>query len=302
MDVTAQLRKVFDIEQQLRTLKSGLNGAERFLAEQDKDLKALRSQKEALESQIKTLTAQAANHMGEVKRLDGRLESVRGVMDNAQNNKEYKASLTEMNTFKAERDRNETAAKELQVKIEELKKQIGGLDGKRDEREKIRKVAAGDRDSRHSEVADKLAALSAQRDAMATGIPPEVLRDFQRVVEQRGENAMGAIQIDDLKRMEFSCGVCMMAIPVDQAISVRQVGRVTKCASCQCYLYIDEDDAKRMANGGKPEKAPRATKAKAEKGEKPAKTPKKDRANAEDIAKSEAKAKAKKQTQAAAEA
>jgi predicted nucleic acid-binding Zn-ribbon protein len=125
-----------------------------------------------------------------------------------------------------------------------------------------------------------------------------VLRDFQRVVEQRGENAMGAIQIDDLKRMEFSCGVCMMAIPVDQAISVRQIGRVTKCASCQCYLFIDDDDAKRMANGGKPEKAPRVSKAKGEKAEK---TPKKDRANAEDIAKSEAKAK-KKKAEAAAEA
>lgn len=299
MDVTAQLRKVFDVEQQLRKLKSGLTGAERFLAEQDKDLKSLLSQKEALETQIKTLTAQSSNHLGEVKRLDGKLSNVRGVMDNAQNNKEYKASLTEMNTFKAERDRNETAAKDIQTKVEELRKQIAAIDAKREDREKIRKVAAGDRDARHSEVADKLAALSAQRDEMAVGIPPEVLRDFQRVVEQRGENAMGAIQIDDLKRMEFSCGVCMMAIPVDQAISVRQVGRVTKCASCQCYLFIDEDDAKRMANGGKPEKAPRATKAKGEKAEK---TPKKDRANAEDIAKSEAKVKAKKKAEATAEA
>ncbi len=298
MDVTAQLRKVFDVEQQLRKLKGGLTGAERFLAEQDKDLKSLLSQKEALETQIKTLTAQSANHMGEVKRLDGKLSNVRGVMDNAQNNKEYKASLTEMNTFKAERDRNETAAKDVQAKVDELRKQIATIDAKREEREKIRKVAAGDRDARHSEVADKLAALSSQRDQLATGIPPEVLRDFQRVVEQRGENAMGAIQIDDLKRMEFSCGVCMMAIPVDQAISVRQIGRVTKCASCQCYLFIDDDDAKRMANGGKPEKAPRVSKAKGEKAEK---TPKKDRANAEDIAKSEAKAK-KKKAEAAAEA
>jgi predicted nucleic acid-binding Zn-ribbon protein len=298
MDVTAQLRKVFDVEQQLRKLKSGLTGAERFLAEQDKDLKSLLSQKEALETQIKTLTAQSSNHLGEVKRLDGKLSSVRGVMDNAQNNKEYKASLTEMNTFKAERDRNEITAKDLQTKVDELRKQIAAIDTKREDREKIRKVAAGDRDARHGEVADKLAALSAQRDELAVGIPAEVLRDFQRIVEQRGENAMGAIQIDDLKRMEFSCGVCMMAIPVDQAISVRQVGRVTKCASCQCYLFIDEDDAKRMANGGKPEKAPRVTKAKGEKAEK---TPKKDRANAEDIAKSEAKAK-KKKAEAAAEA
>ncbi|MFN5945665.1 MAG: zinc ribbon domain-containing protein [Phycisphaerae bacterium] len=298
MDVTAQLRKVFDVEQQLRKLKSGLTGAERFLAEQDKDLKSLLSQKEALETQIKTLTAQSSNHLGEVKRLDGKLSSVRGVMDNAQNNKEYKASLTEMNTFKAERDRNETTAKDLQTKVDELRKQIAAIDAKREDREKIRKVAAGDRDARHGEVADKLAALSAQRDELAVGIPAEVLRDFQRIVEQRGENAMGAIQIDDLKRMEFSCGVCMMAIPVDQAISVRQVGRVTKCASCQCYLFIDEDDAKRMANGGKPEKAPRVAKAQGEKAEK---TPKKDRANAEDIAKSEAKAK-KKKAEAAAEA
>ncbi|GDX99224.1 hypothetical protein LBMAG48_16280 [Phycisphaerae bacterium] len=299
MDVTAQLRKVFHVEQQLRQLKSRLTGAERFLADQDKDLKVLLTQKDTLESQIKTLVAQSSNQMGEVKRLDTKLASVRGVMDNAQNNKEYKASLTEMNTFKADRDRNEQAAKELSNKIDELRKQVAAIDVKVEERQKVRNVAATDRDSRHSEVADRLTALNAERDSLAAGISAEVLRDFQRVVEQRGENAMGPIEIVDLKRMEFNCGVCMMSIPVDQAISVVKAARVTKCASCQCYLYIDEDDAKRMATGGKPEKAPRVTKVK---GEKAVKVPKKDRENAEDIAKSEAKAKAKAKGEKKAEA
>lgn len=259
MDVTQQLRKVFEVEKQLRGLKSRLHGAEKFLADQDKGLAALGSERTALETQCKQQQAAGANHEGEIKRLDARMAKIREQMDNVKTNKEYKAFLTELNTFKADRDRNEAAALEAMGKVEELKKKIADLDAKRDEREKMRTVAVGDRDARHGEIASRLSELQHQRKELSHGISQDLLKEFERLVHLRGEEAMGAVEVVDARRMEYHCSVCMMGIPVDKVVVLMKGEQPTKCTSCQCFLYLDEESAKLIAP---PAKTPRAAKEK----------------------------------------
>jgi predicted nucleic acid-binding Zn-ribbon protein len=278
MDVTSKLVRVYVVDKQLRGLRSRLRGAERFLSEQDKELTSIESQRGALEGEIKKLSALAGDAEGEVKALDAKMAKIRAQMDNAQSNKEYKAFLTELNTFKADRDKHEGTALEQMGRVEELKKQLESLVGRRGEREQVRKVAVSDRDARSSEIADRVRELEGQRETLVSEVPAEVMRDFQRLLDRRGDEAMGIVEIVDVKRHEFHCGSCMMSLPVDAVAMLISTGRLTKCSNCQCVLYVDEAGKELVQNGGKPAK-------------KAAKTPKKDRASAEDIAKSEAKMK-----------
>src|SRR5262245_34368731 len=148
MDVTAKLLRVFQVDKQLRGLQSRLAAAERFLAEQARELAAADAKRSVTEAQLKSVAVQAADHEGEMKRLDAKIASIRDQMNSAKTNKEYQAFLTEMNTFKADRDRLETSALEFMAKQDELKKQAGEVAGQREQREQVRKVAQTERDQR----------------------------------------------------------------------------------------------------------------------------------------------------------
>jgi predicted nucleic acid-binding Zn-ribbon protein len=240
MDVTAKLLRVFSVDKQLRGLQSRLGSAERSLGEQTKEIEGIDSKRSALESQLKTNTAQAADFEGEMARLDAKMATIRKQMDEAQTNKEYKAFLTEVNTFKADRDGMETKALELMTKSDELKKQLAELSSKRGEREQVQKVFAGEREQRFKEIESRLNELKAERAKLVADVPGDVMIMFQRLLDQRGDEAMGPVEVADRKRHEYHCGVCMMALPVDLVSGLMSSGKLTLCRSCQCVLYLDE--------------------------------------------------------------
>ncbi len=240
MDVTSRLVKVFLVEKQLRGLKSRLTAAEKFLNDQSSQLTKLNEQKQTLDGQLKQLKVKAAEFEGETKRLDARMDQLKEQMNSAQTNKEYKAFLTEINTIKAERDRLETQALEQMAKLDEARKQGEALEAQRGEREKLRGVADEDRKKRAAEIQGRLSELELERKAAAGDVPGEVLSSFVKLVAQRGEDAMATVEIHDFKRHEFTCGACQMSLPVEVVSGLMSTGKITRCVSCQCYLYLDE--------------------------------------------------------------
>ena len=64
------------------------------------DLRALDAKRATLEADLKKTKAQAMLQESEVKRMDERIATLRDRMNNASTNKEYKATLTEINEIK----------------------------------------------------------------------------------------------------------------------------------------------------------------------------------------------------------
>lgn len=246
MSVTAKLLSVFKVDKQFRGLRSRLSAAEKFLAEQVRQIEQLDARKTTLETQCKQVGAAASNFEGEVKRLDARMETLRTQMNSAQTNKEYKAFLTEVNTLKAERDRQETLALEQMGRVEDLKRQIDEIAKQKVERERVRGVAQTERDQRAAEIRDQLESLDKQRRELAADIPADAISIFERLIETRGDEAMAPIEEVDRKRHEYHCNSCMMALPIEAVNGLLVSGKLTRCSSCQCILYIDETLAKSM--------------------------------------------------------
>ncbi len=246
MTVTQKLLKVFLVDKQLRGLQSRLRAAEKFLADQSASLQQIDTKKTALETQIRQITTLVADRQGETARLDEKLKTVRERMDAAQTNKEYKGFLTELNTYKSERDKYETEALEQMGKLDELKKQLVEITIQRDDRDKVANVAREDRDKRAAEIKDRLAELTAERARLAAEIPKDPLHTFEQLIRARGDDAMAQIEVQDRKRHEYNCASCMMSIPVETISSVLGSGRLTRCVSCGCILYVTDDDAKLM--------------------------------------------------------
>lgn len=243
MSVTEKLLKVFRVDQQLSGLQSRLKGAEKFLSEQTKQLGSIDQKRDALATQLKQLQATIADHEGEMARLDARVEVLREQMNNAKTNKEYKAFLVEVNTYKADRGTNETAALELMTKVDGLKKTLAELDGQKSERDKVKRVAGDDRDKKAEEIRERLNQLQAERVALWAEVPGDVQKLYIELVRQKDDEAMAPVQELDRRRHEYCCGSCQMAVPVETVVTLLKSSHVTRCVSCGCILYIEKEVA-----------------------------------------------------------
>lgn len=239
MNVTAQLLELFRVDKELRGLTSRLDQAERFLSEQQSLLGDLSKTKGSVEHQIKALKASVSNEEGEVARLDERVNTVREQMNQARNSKEYNAFLAELNNFKLEKSAAETRVLEAMNKIEELSAKLEGMSTQHAERNKITQGAQTQRDAGLAEIKDKLDQLKAKREELASAVPVTVRSEFEQVVRLRGDEAMAGVEIIDRRAYEASCSACMMAIPVE-ALSGLMSGKLTKCPSCRCFLFLEE--------------------------------------------------------------
>ncbi|MBL9002227.1 MAG: hypothetical protein JNK25_13930 [Phycisphaerae bacterium] len=251
MDVTAQLLRVYHVDKQIRGLQSRLGTAEKFLQTQVKELALIDARMAALGSTLTQQTVIAADQEGETKRLDERMAVIRGQMDKAQTNKEYQAFLTELNTYKAQRDKFETTAIEALAKAEEIRKQLADLEVVRADREKVREHAAKEREERFKEIEGRLNELKSERAACVAEVPSNVMSMFQRLLDLRGDSAMGTVEVIDRKRHEYNCSACMMAIPIDAVSGLISNGRLTRCSSCECVLFLDETAQAALKPGGK---------------------------------------------------
>ncbi len=248
MGVTDKLHRVFMVDRQIRGLKSRLRAAERFLSEQDKQIAQLEANLASLKSQLRQVSASSANSEGEVQQFEGHIEELRERMNNATSNKEYKALLAEVNTFKDKKSEAESQAVAQLETVDKLKEQIGQIEAALAERGKVRTVAVTDRDTRSDEIKDKLAELETKRTELVADVPGHVLGVYDELVEVREEEAMAPIEIADRKRHEYHCGSCMMSLPVETMSALLSHGELTRCVSCGCILYLEESTRETMTS------------------------------------------------------
>jgi predicted nucleic acid-binding Zn-ribbon protein len=252
MSVTAKLVKVFAVDKQIDALQTRLRVAEKVLAEQTKLAGDFESKRAKVESEIKTLQAQAANFEGESKRLEDKINKLKEQMNTAQTNKQFQAFLVEVNTLGNEKGAAEKSALELMEKMDVLRKQADELGAQRSERESMAVVAKTNRDGREAEIKDKLEALKAERATLAAEVPADVLRDYERVFQQRGEDSVAQVELQSRKDQEFTCGACMMLIPVQTVNGILASGKVTTCTNCRCYLFVSDELKQQLAEPNKP--------------------------------------------------
>jgi predicted nucleic acid-binding Zn-ribbon protein len=239
MSVTKHLLDLFRVDKQLRGLRHRLEAAERFLSQQVAQLTELERLRADLMGQVRQLRAAAANDEGEAQRLESKMAQIREQMNQTKTAKEYQALVTELNTFKTQKSASEERAIENMGRIEAAEARLKEIEAQHGERAKIVAKARAERDEREAEIKDRVAELTAQRLELTKAIPAANLAEFEQLVRTRGDEAMAHIELIDRRAHEGSCSACMMAVPVE-ALSALMTGKLTRCPSCRCILYIEE--------------------------------------------------------------
>jgi predicted nucleic acid-binding Zn-ribbon protein len=249
MSVTAKLLRVHRVDQQLRGLKSRVDGAQKFLDEQEKLLAGLQTKLDALQAQARQLKAVAHNDETELATIDARVGKLRDQMNSAKSNKEYSAFQVEIGTLKADREKIETRALESMSKLDEVTKGLATVETERTERKKIRDVAKSERDARQAEIKERLKELEAERAEAAKDVPAEALRALEAAVRRHEDDAMAAIEEHSRRNMDYSCGACQVMLPVELVSSLLSRGGVTLCSNCGAILYIEQELRESFAAG-----------------------------------------------------
>ena len=246
MTVTDKLLRVYRVDRKIEGLQSRLRGAERFLGQQTQQIDTLSKRSTQIASQVRQLKASQADAEGEAKQHDEHINELRERMNSASTNKEYKALLAEVNTFKEKKSELEAAALEMLEKIEKLESELSELGEKSSETEKVKTIAESERAQRADEIRDQLETLKSERATLVEDVPPTALATYADLVDRLDEDAMAAIEIADRKRHEFHCGACMMLVPVEAMSSLLSHGSITQCPSCGCILFLEENDREKM--------------------------------------------------------
>ncbi len=251
MSVTKQLLEVFRVDKQLRGLRSRLDQAERFLGLQRTQLTELEGQASGLKSESKKLRAVLSNDEGEAARIEAKIASLRESMNSSKTSKEYNAISTELGSLKDQKSQIEDRVIAQLSKADESEGKLKTLTTQAQERAKIVERAQADRDAKEAEVKDRLNELTAQRATLAKEIPADTMKIFEELIRIRGDEAMSHVEVVDRRAYEYSCGSCMMTLPVESVASIT-AGKFTRCVSCHCILYTEETDIVKGPGAPKP--------------------------------------------------
>ncbi len=242
MSVTAKLLRLYKVDRQLRSLRSRINQAQRYVDAQDRQLGEIAQTRASVESQLRQTEASTKNDENEIASIDERIEALRERLNTMTTSKEYSATLTEMNTLKADKALIEERTLELMGRSDELRASLAELAAQTEEREKIKGVAISDLKKREEEAAERITELEGERAIAAEDVPVDALAAFDELAEQRDEDeVMTAIEEHSRRHMEYACGCCQTILPLELINRLCGHGDLTTCVNCGAILYAEAD-------------------------------------------------------------
>ena len=240
MSVTEKLLRLYKVDRQLRGLKSRINQAQRYLDAQQRQLDEIARKRESMQSQLRQLDASIKNDENEAASIDQKVVALRDRLNTSTTSKQYSATLTEVNTLKADKALIEERTLELMGRADELRAGIDELDAQTTEREKIRGVAQTDLKKRQEEAGDRISELEAERAVAAEDVPLEALAAFDELAEQRDEDdVMASVEEHSRRHLEYACGSCQTILPIELINRLCGHGDLTMCVNCGAILYAE---------------------------------------------------------------
>lgn len=183
----------------------------------------------------------------ERKGREEEIAKLREQMKITKTNKEYAAVRVQLNTLDANNRKLEDRILGLLTRLDEFKVEGERLD--RDLKEQTGRLARLRRElvQIEAEVKPQLDDLAAQHEEATYHVPATALQVFERVAEHHESEAMARVIKPNVKRDEFICGGCQMAIPLQAVNAILSTDDVQTCHVCGRILYLEEPAHKDQA-------------------------------------------------------
>jgi hypothetical protein len=149
-------------------------------------------------------------------------------------NEEYRALAHEIETCKEQITHLEDQQLELMEQIEALQKQAVAATREADETRKLAENQLKELGAREENLRGELSELESNRDQLTAAIDERALRQYERLLRNKGDNAIVGIQ-------HGVCGGCHMKFPVQLVVSCQAAKELVTCPNCGRILYYTPD-------------------------------------------------------------
>ena len=234
-----------DIERDLSRLRRRMRTRTVAVTAQENKIAKLTKERETLSATSMEKRVKADEMELSLKEADDRSEKLRSALNSAKTNKEYAGLLTEINTQKADNAKFEEEALKTIAQVDALKKQIEQIDSALiEENAKLDTVKASNSDE-IEKLTGMISALEEKRDRAAIKVAPEILKEFNILVEKYEGEAMANIEQSGVRApYTYTCGGCFMQLTAEHANALSHKDEIRQCDNCKRILYVMdyEDD------------------------------------------------------------
>jgi len=242
MPLIENLLALYSVDKQVRGLTSRVESAKIYLNVQERQLKEIQFEQAENSQQLKQHQAHISTIETETGSIDDRINHLREELNKAVNDKQYSAVLAEINTLKEQRKAFEDEELTEMSAVEKLEESANDIKGRLEERQTVLASATVELKTRETEIAEQLAELEVQRKAAASIIPEDALSTFDSIADDYEGESMASIDVEDLKRREYSCNSCSLRISLDALTTLLGSSEnIVICGSCDRILYLKDD-------------------------------------------------------------
>ncbi len=201
-------------------------------AEIDQQYSGARAESARLEEKLEVLGKERRKLDGELQMEQELLKKYQGQLMQVKNQQQYSAAWKEIDVTRKKVKEIEEADLAKMAEIDEAQKQLDALLEQNAGLEAQYKKAHADWQDSLQHVRDEIAGIRAKSKDIEKGIPPGLLRQFQRIHEQRQGVAVAMMEGD-------ACSECRFRVRSQAAIEILR-GEIVTCEGCRRILYAEK--------------------------------------------------------------
>lgn len=220
-------RLVVDLKRKKDELDGSLAGAK-------KAVEAARADLDAAHRALQEAKSHVHRKEMDLKEREGHIRDTEGKLGSATSNKEYAAYLMKIGELKAENGRTETEILLAMDEAEAKEKLHEEAKARLRDAEAVLREAEGKVSSQKSAMEAEAAAASARRKELASQIPAEQLRVYERILAGNKRSGTAVAPVHG----EY-CQGCQMAITSHELTELIKGNRLVICRTCQRILVLE---------------------------------------------------------------
>lgn len=221
------------LDQKIAVVKRHLDSVPAETARRKKVLEQFRADAEARERDLQQAEVASREIDLATRQADEEIRKLEARLNTVKNNAEYQATLLQIESVKAERDRQQEDGLGLLDRIESLRAardesrtRLAGEQGIFDGYLKEAEVVLRERQA-------ELDKVSSGRAAMLEQIPPDLLERYDKLFRSRDHLAVCAVEAK-------VCQGCYMNVTMNDVARLQGGSSIVQCGSCDRILYLAE--------------------------------------------------------------
>lgn len=237
----SDLEKLIELQitdTELRLLKNIIETAESKRAEVEHEFEQHASSIRAVQARSETLNSERVALERQISDNKVYKERAERNLKHAQNQKEYEASMREIDTLQKQITVLETQVVEKMTELEEVEKELADRADEINSHDSKRAAVLAEFDASVANAKSEFETKTAARTSVFQTVSPQLASVYNRLA-QRSRDGIAVAEV-----INSSCSACFMSLRPQMLLEVKRMNSIVTCESCTRILYVVTEDSR----------------------------------------------------------